>query len=61
LTRAVASFGKAGISGTFAGMSEEIAGYPLDLVKTRMQVHPESAMQGTFAVLKNIIKHEGVG
>ena len=60
MTRAVASVGKSGISGTLAGMSEEVAGYPLDIVKTRMQVHEHAAKQGAFTVLKNIVKHEGV-
>lgn len=54
------SFGKSGISGTLAGMSEEFAGYPLDIVKTRMQVHAHAASRGTFGVMKDIIAHEGV-
>jgi hypothetical protein len=29
-TRAIASIGKSGISGTMAGMAEEVSGYPLD-------------------------------
>jgi len=59
LTRVVASIGKSGISGTLAGMSEEVAGYPLDIVSTRMKIHREAAKQGTFSVMKNIVKHEG--
>lgn len=32
-SRIVASLGRGSIAGTFAGMSEEITGFPLDLVK----------------------------
>ncbi|KAL0482011.1 mitochondrial substrate carrier family protein Y [Acrasis kona] len=60
MTRAVMSIGKSGISGTLAGMSEEFAGYPLDIVKTRMQVDAQAAKRGTFGVMKDIITQDGV-
>eukprot|EP01027_Heterolobosea_sp_BB2_P014064 GEZU01020237.1.p1 GENE.GEZU01020237.1~~GEZU01020237.1.p1 ORF type:complete len:388 (+),score=89.13 GEZU01020237.1:47-1165(+) len=55
--RAIASIGRSGIAGTMAGMSEEVAGYPLDIVKTRMQVAAHN--QGTISVIKHIIQTEG--
>jgi hypothetical protein len=33
-TRSIMSFGKTGISGTLAGLSEEFAGYPLGIFQT---------------------------
>jgi len=57
LLRIFAGFGKI-LPGTFSGISEEVAGYPLDIVKTRMQVQVKP--ENTYTVLKNIIKNEGV-
>jgi solute carrier family 25 carnitine/acylcarnitine transporter 20/29 len=49
---------KSGVAGTFAGMAEETASYPLDLVKTRMQVHAESV--SAIHVLRQTVKSDGV-
>lgn len=48
---------KTGVAGTFAGIAEETASYPLDLVKTRMQVHAESV--SAFHVLRQTVRNDG--
>lgn len=46
-------------AGAIAGISEVLTMYPLDLVKTRAQLMVGQNV-GTFALLKNIAKQEGM-
>lgn len=59
LTRALLSIGRGGIAGTLSGMAEETAGYPLDLVKTRMQAHDHHHPTGAMGILRETIQKEG--
>ncbi|KAJ3756845.1 mitochondrial carrier [Lentinula raphanica] len=47
-------------AGAIAGISEILTFYPLDVVKTRMQLSTEKT-QGFVGTFKNIIKEEGAG
>ncbi|KAJ3994173.1 mitochondrial carrier domain-containing protein, partial [Lentinula boryana] len=47
-------------AGAIAGISEILTFYPLDVVKTRMQLSTEKS-QGFVGTFKNIIKEEGAG
>jgi len=53
----VASFA----AGAIAGVSEILTFYPLDVVKTRMQLETGKSKNGLVGTLRNIIKDEGVG
>eukprot|EP01132_Coremiostelium_polycephalum_P000810 gene810-1011_t len=55
LARTIGNFSK----GAIAGMAEESAGYPLDLVKTRIQVN-QNANIGFLKVAKEVFQKEGV-
>eukprot|EP00128_Syssomonas_multiformis_P014924 Colp12_sorted_trinity150504_noHs@32407 len=57
LTRVLTSFGRAGIAGSISGMAEETAGFPLDLVKTRMQV--QSGNVSAFGIIRETIRQDG--
>lgn len=59
LTRAVLGVGRGSIAGTLSGMAEETAGYPLDLVKTRMQAHGDHPT-GAMGILRETLQKEGV-
>ncbi|KIY68161.1 mitochondrial carrier [Cylindrobasidium torrendii FP15055 ss-10] len=48
-------------AGAIAGVSEILTFYPLDVVKTRMQLERGKAQHGLFGTFKNIIKEEGAG
>eukprot|EP00735_Rhodelphis_limneticus_P007754 TRINITY_DN20374_c0_g1::TRINITY_DN20374_c0_g1_i1::g.8432::m.8432 TRINITY_DN20374_c0_g1::TRINITY_DN20374_c0_g1_i1::g.8432 ORF type:complete len:364 (+),score=46.20,sp/Q86HN8/MCFY_DICDI/36.39/1e-62,Mito_carr/PF00153.22/5.6e+02,Mito_carr/PF00153.22/2.8e-19,Mito_carr/PF00153.22/1.6e-21,Mito_carr/PF00153.22/1.6e-24,Acyl-CoA_dh_1/PF00441.19/1.6e+02,Acyl-CoA_dh_1/PF00441.19/1.7,Acyl-CoA_dh_1/PF00441.19/2e+03 TRINITY_DN20374_c0_g1_i1:84-1175(+) len=58
-TRVVVGVGRGTIAGSVAGMAEETTGYPLDLVKTRMQVATTHA--SAIQVFRELLKHEGIG
>ncbi|KAJ4490473.1 mitochondrial carrier domain-containing protein [Lentinula aciculospora] len=47
-------------AGAIAGVSEILTFYPLDVVKTRMQLSTEKS-QGFVGTFKNIVKEEGAG
>ncbi|EGG23022.1 mitochondrial substrate carrier family protein [Cavenderia fasciculata] len=49
---------KKGIAGTLSGIVEETAIYPIDLVKTRVQVHPNPNV-GFMSMMKEVYKAEG--
>jgi len=53
----VASFA----AGAIAGVSEILTFYPLDVVKTRMQLETGKSKDGLVGTLRNIVKDEGVG
>mmetsp|Transcript_27405 Transcript_27405/g.44578 ORF Transcript_27405/g.44578 Transcript_27405/m.44578 type:complete len:331 (-) Transcript_27405:144-1136(-) len=46
------------LPGTLSGLAEETAGYPLDLIKTRMQVATEHV--SAFDVLRDTVKKQGL-
>ncbi|CAA7263942.1 unnamed protein product [Cyclocybe aegerita] len=48
-------------AGAIAGISEILTFYPLDVVKTRMQLERGQAQFGLVGTFRNIIKEEGVG
>ncbi|KAN0018281.1 hypothetical protein ACTFIU_010896 [Dictyostelium citrinum] len=68
-TRILGSFSKASLqrlskplAGTISGMAEESAGYPLDLIKTRIQLGKGgvgSANTSIIKIFKDVIKTEG--
>ncbi|GAM28899.1 hypothetical protein SAMD00019534_120750, partial [Acytostelium subglobosum LB1] len=58
LTRILAGMSRGGIAGSFSGMAEETAGYPLDLIKTRIQVHANPNVS-FINVFKELIQKEG--
>ncbi|KDQ16946.1 hypothetical protein BOTBODRAFT_30331 [Botryobasidium botryosum FD-172 SS1] len=53
-------FGYQFAAGAFAGVTEICVFYPLDEVKTRMQLDTGKS-QGLFQTFRNIMAHEGVG
>eukprot|EP00026_Physarum_polycephalum_P009709 Phypoly_transcript_09843.p1 GENE.Phypoly_transcript_09843~~Phypoly_transcript_09843.p1 ORF type:complete len:318 (+),score=44.08 Phypoly_transcript_09843:255-1208(+) len=57
-TKIVVQAVQTAVAGTVAGMAEETASYPLDLVKTRMQVHSESV--SAIHVLRHTLRTDGV-
>ncbi|KAF9221782.1 mitochondrial carrier [Gyrodon lividus] len=48
-------------AGAIAGVSEILTFYPLDVVKTRMQLETGKAKHGMVGTLTSIIREEGVG
>ncbi|KAI0789292.1 mitochondrial carrier [Abortiporus biennis] len=48
-------------AGAIAGVSEILTFYPLDVVKTRMQLATGKSEFGLVGTFKNIVKEEGVG
>jgi solute carrier family 25 carnitine/acylcarnitine transporter 20/29 len=52
--------GRGSIAGTLSGMAEETAGYPLDLIKTRIQVHGDHP-SGVLGIVRETLAKEGVG
>ncbi|KAH9856207.1 mitochondrial carrier [Lenzites betulinus] len=48
-------------AGAIAGISEILTFYPLDVVKTRMQLETGKSTQGVVGSFKTIIKEEGFG
>ncbi|KAJ8519641.1 hypothetical protein ONZ45_g3435 [Pleurotus djamor] len=48
-------------AGAIAGISEILTFYPLDVVKTRMQLDTGKSKYGLVGTFKNIIKEEGAG
>jgi len=48
-------------AGAIAGISEILTFYPLDVVKTRMQLERGKAEHGLVGTFRNIIKQEGFG
>jgi len=48
-------------AGAIAGVSEILTFYPLDVVKTRMQLETGKAKHGMVGTLASIIRDEGVG
>ncbi|KAK0200479.1 mitochondrial carrier domain-containing protein [Desarmillaria ectypa] len=48
-------------AGAIAGVSEILTFYPLDVVKTRMQLETGKSQHGLLGSFKSIIKEEGVG
>ncbi|KAK7035662.1 ODC2-mitochondrial 2-oxodicarboxylate carrier [Favolaschia claudopus] len=48
-------------AGAIAGISEILTFYPLDVVKTRMQLETGKARHGLFGTFNSIIKEEGFG
>ncbi|KAF9566053.1 mitochondrial carrier [Agrocybe pediades] len=48
-------------AGAIAGISEILTFYPLDVVKTRMQLDTGKSSLGLVGTFKNIIKEEGAG
>ncbi|KAJ3512703.1 hypothetical protein NLJ89_g3372 [Agrocybe chaxingu] len=48
-------------AGAIAGISEILTFYPLDVVKTRMQLERGQAQFGLVGTFRNIVKEEGVG
>lgn len=56
--RVIMQAAQTGVAGTFAGIAEETASYPLDLVKTKMQVHAESV--SAIHVLRHTVRNDGL-
>ena len=52
------TFGQNVLAGAIAGVSEICIMYPLDVVKTRMQLDKGKSM-GTLATIRNIVASEG--
>ncbi|KAF8883885.1 mitochondrial carrier domain-containing protein [Gymnopilus junonius] len=48
-------------AGAIAGISEILTFYPLDVVKTRIQLETGKSQYGLVGTFKNIVKQEGVG
>jgi len=48
-------------AGAIAGISEVLTFYPLDVVKTRMQLETGKSRHGLVGTFRNIIREEGVG
>lgn len=48
-------------AGAIAGVSEILTFYPLDVVKTRMQLETGKSNVGLVGTFKNIVRQEGVG
>jgi len=48
-------------AGAIAGISEILTFYPLDVVKTRMQLETGKSKHGLVGALRNIVRQEGVG
>lgn len=48
-------------AGAIAGISEILTFYPLDVVKTRMQLETRKSKHGLVGTFTNIIKEEGAG
>lgn len=48
-------------AGAIAGVAEILTFYPLDVVKTRMQLETGKAKHGLAGTFKSILKEEGVG
>ncbi|KAF8200221.1 mitochondrial carrier domain-containing protein [Pholiota molesta] len=48
-------------AGAIAGISEILTFYPLDVVKTRMQLETGKSQFGLVGTFKNIVKQEGAG
>ncbi|KAI0338618.1 mitochondrial carrier [Trametopsis cervina] len=48
-------------AGAIAGVSEILTFYPLDVVKTRMQLETGKSQHGLVGTLRNIIREEGAG
>ncbi|TBU21806.1 mitochondrial carrier [Dichomitus squalens] len=48
-------------AGAIAGISEILTFYPLDVVKTRMQLETGKSKQGVVGAFRTIIKEEGFG
>ncbi|KAL0952871.1 hypothetical protein HGRIS_007090 [Hohenbuehelia grisea] len=48
-------------AGAIAGISEILVFYPLDVVKTRMQLDTGKTTQGLVGTFKSIVKEEGAG
>jgi len=48
-------------AGAIAGISEILTFYPLDVVKTRMQLETGKSQHGLVGTFKNIVKQEGAG
>ncbi|KAF4580704.1 hypothetical protein EYR38_010396 [Pleurotus pulmonarius] len=48
-------------AGAIAGISEILTFYPLDVVKTRMQLDTGKTTQGLVGTFKSIVKEEGAG
>jgi len=48
-------------AGAIAGVSEILTFYPLDVVKTRMQLETGKSKHGLVGTLRSIIREEGVG
>ncbi|KAG5733157.1 hypothetical protein E4T56_gene18758, partial [Termitomyces sp. T112] len=49
------------VAGAIAGVSEILTFYPLDVVKTRMQLETGKSKHGLVGTLRAIIREEGVG
>lgn len=47
-------------AGAIAGVSEILTFYPLDVVKTRMQLETGKSKHGMFGILSSIVREEGV-
>lgn len=48
-------------AGAIAGISEILTFYPLDVVKTRMQLDTGKSRHGLVGTLRTIVKEEGIG
>ncbi|KIY44840.1 mitochondrial carrier [Fistulina hepatica ATCC 64428] len=49
------------VAGAIAGISEILTFYPLDVVKTRMQLETGKTKHGIVGAFRSIVKEEGVG
>ena len=52
--------GQEALGGLSAGIVGTVIGFPLDLVKTRMQTGTASGSKSIFGVGKSILKTEGI-
>ena len=53
--------GQEALGGLSAGIVGTVIGFPLDLVKTRMQTSTSVGSKSIFGVGKSIVKSEGIG